>query len=436
MANRLPLVFDAATNKRIEELPTGDNLSLVGNNIVDVIDITATGTLTVPNLNVDNLNITGTETSAVAISGDYNDLINKPNLFSGDYNDLTNKPVLAPDWADITNKPVVASKLSQLVNDTNFVTNAQVAIQSTQVTDLAIVATTGSFTDLLNVPNFVTNEQIFGGTLTVEVSNTGDLQGSVFADDSTLMVDHLNNQIFATKISVTEVNADLLSGDDLAIFAPDGLSLSTENNFTLTGETFQLRNNFSGTDFADDIELRFRNILNFEFATVNNLSADIRGSVIGIDSTIIVDQLTGTISATDVSASSLTVSGNISATEFAGNIRKTGSSLNIQGDSGIQMLPTGIFNVPNATQITLAGTLGITLNATSDLVLSSSSGVIDLTDNTINFNNSIIQNFSGDNLIYTPETSSDWAAPAPQSISDAIDRLAAWITANGGAGSP
>lgn len=48
--------------------------------------------------------------SAVAISGDYNDLINLPTLFSGDYNDLTNTPSLATvatsgDYNDLINLP-------------------------------------------------------------------------------------------------------------------------------------------------------------------------------------------------------------------------------------------------------------------------------------------------------------------------------------------
>jgi hypothetical protein len=46
--------------------------------------------------------------SKSALSGDYNDLTNKPRLFSGDYNDLTNKPKLfSGDYNDLTNKPAI-----------------------------------------------------------------------------------------------------------------------------------------------------------------------------------------------------------------------------------------------------------------------------------------------------------------------------------------
>lgn len=46
------------------------------------------------------------KTAGNALSGNYNDLINKPILFSGNYNDLTNRPTLFNgSWANITGKP-------------------------------------------------------------------------------------------------------------------------------------------------------------------------------------------------------------------------------------------------------------------------------------------------------------------------------------------
>jgi len=45
---------------------------------------------------------------AVATSGDYDDLSDKPTLFSEDYDDLTNKPTLfSGDYDDLTNKPTI-----------------------------------------------------------------------------------------------------------------------------------------------------------------------------------------------------------------------------------------------------------------------------------------------------------------------------------------
>lgn len=199
MANRFPLVFDAAGDKQIKELPTGDNLNLLGSSIVDVVNVNASGTIVADTLTVNNINASGGSIAAVAISNDYNDLDNKPILFSGDYNDLTNKPAsLANDWADITNKPIIPTKLSQLVNDTNFASENDFIVNVTNVAGLASVATSASFTDLVDVPDFVTQAEIVDGTLTIDVNNTGDLNGRLIADDGDRVVydnvtDRFNN---------------------------------------------------------------------------------------------------------------------------------------------------------------------------------------------------------------------------------------------------
>lgn len=68
---------------------------------------------------------------AVALSGSYNDLKDKPTLFNGDYNNLTSKPVIpapqvAPDWnatsgvSQILNKPTIPSNTNELTNGAGF----------------------------------------------------------------------------------------------------------------------------------------------------------------------------------------------------------------------------------------------------------------------------------------------------------------------------
>jgi hypothetical protein len=47
--------------------------------------------------------------AAVATSGSYNDLTNRPALFSGSYDDLTNKPTILSSYNDLTNKPALFS---------------------------------------------------------------------------------------------------------------------------------------------------------------------------------------------------------------------------------------------------------------------------------------------------------------------------------------
>jgi hypothetical protein len=68
--------------------------------------------------------VTDQDLAAIATTGSYSDLTNKPNIFSGSYTDLTNKPTLfSGSYADLTNKPT-----------------------------LATVATSGSYADLSNKP--------------------------------------------------------------------------------------------------------------------------------------------------------------------------------------------------------------------------------------------------------------------------------------------
>ena len=92
------------------------------------------------------------EVSEVALTGDYDDLLNKPELFSGDYNDLTNKPT-------------IPTKTSELNNDSGFITkNVNDLTNYTLTTNLASVATSGSYNDLSNTPtipdvsNFITKD--------------------------------------------------------------------------------------------------------------------------------------------------------------------------------------------------------------------------------------------------------------------------------------
>ena len=88
--------------------------------------------------------LTSSDVAAVAISGDYDDLTNKPTIPAAQVNS---------DWsaesgvAEILNKPTIPSKTSDLTNDSGFV----------QASTLAVVATSGSYIDLINKPTIPTN---------------------------------------------------------------------------------------------------------------------------------------------------------------------------------------------------------------------------------------------------------------------------------------
>ena len=393
MANRFPLVFDAGTAKSIQELPTGDNLNLTGSSIFNAVNISASGTLTVPTIDITNLNVNGSAIGAVAISNNYNDLSNLPTLFSGNYNDLTNAPAAgAVSYNDLTNKPVIATQLSQLTNDINFVTNAQINITASQVTDLTSLATSASFTDLINVPNFVTNEQIVGGSLTVEVTNTGDLTGSVFSQDSTIIVDHQNNELRAFKLYT-----DVIESDTFDLVAQDRIALQTPNFLTIQTQSFEIFNDNSGTNISDQDVIRFNGNINFSGATVtglsitlgDNLTADIKGSIFGDDSTVIVDSINRAINSDSITTNF------IDATSLNGNLERTSGLLTISSTAGIQMLPAGPLNIPTATSVNLAASEGIAITATNNLTLNSTSGVVNFGSGaTIDFANAAVTNLN------------------------------------------
>lgn len=82
----------------------------------------------------------------VAISGDYNDLSNKPSLFSGSYNDLTDKPTI----------PSVPTKVSAFTNDAGYLTTHQDISGKADKSSLSTVATSGSYNDLKDTPTIPT----------------------------------------------------------------------------------------------------------------------------------------------------------------------------------------------------------------------------------------------------------------------------------------
>ena len=167
-------IFNISNNdKNVFSLNEKGELVIVGN-------ITASNLTLLDGTTIETGNITGL--SNVAITGSYNDLEDKPSLAkvatSGSYNDLTNKPSLSTvaksgDYNDLINTP---TKLSDFTNDNSFITkdvdNLTNYYKKTETddlfnkkanaSDLAVVATSGSYKDLIDIEEFKTwiSEQI------------------------------------------------------------------------------------------------------------------------------------------------------------------------------------------------------------------------------------------------------------------------------------
>jgi len=196
MANRYPLVVDTTNNNKIKEIPNGDNLLLTGNSITGVIDITASG-----NISVAGINMTGT------LTYQGNPLVSVAT--SGAYSDLTGVPTNVSQFANDANYRSTGDNVSVFANDAgylstvafNIITSTPTTLGGYGITDGAssaqgTLAQTAlqpgaAISGLNNDSGFVTLTQLTSGAVTVDVNNSGDLVGSVFADDSTMMVDSI-----------------------------------------------------------------------------------------------------------------------------------------------------------------------------------------------------------------------------------------------------
>lgn len=138
--------------------------------------------------------------SVPTFSGNYNDLTNKPDLFSGDFNDLINVPNLSGSINDLTdvdtqtNVPSIGQVLKW--NGTNWGPANDIAeggagldadtldgqdstfylnynnLNNTPT--LATVATTGSYSDLTNIPTTFSNLTLSGNTTIQSSSEVGN----------------------------------------------------------------------------------------------------------------------------------------------------------------------------------------------------------------------------------------------------------------------
>lgn len=137
------------------------------------------------------------ELSNVAMTGSYNDLNGKPNLArvatSGSYNDLVDKPSMVLDHNNLTGRSGYnqhpMSSITGLIDNLNgkqgviadlseIRANARKANTAVQPSDLARVATTGSYNDLTDKPTVFGNEVEVGPTpedadLWIDTSESG-----------------------------------------------------------------------------------------------------------------------------------------------------------------------------------------------------------------------------------------------------------------------
>jgi len=286
--------------------------------------------------------------SAVAASGSYNDLTNKPILFSGSYNDLSNKPPLfSGSYNDLSDAPELDNvALSGSYNDLINTPALSIVAISGNYSDLVGLPTlfSGSYNDLINTPalSIVAISGNYSDLLDKPTNFTADIKGSVFADDSTLLVDAVSGSIPYTVLSdapelanvalsgsyndlsdAPELDNVALSGSyndlsdrpDLTVYATETYVNTAVSNLVANApEVLDTLNELAAAlgddaNFATNISNQLSQKANSaDLADVatsgsytdlldkpTNIAADLKGSVFADDSTLLVDAVNGFI---------------------------------------------------------------------------------------------------------------------------------------------
>jgi hypothetical protein len=237
MANRFPLVLDTTDNNKIKEIQTGDNLNLADNSIVGVQNITALGTIDAADIKVNGNRL---------VAQAFNDLTDTPSTFVGSPNyfvkvksdgtgleyrplaDLGNIEIdtitvdtsIVPTTDNVGNVGTEAKKFNEIVGTSikgNLVSYAE---------EIVFDATTGkvSYAALQGAPTFLSEftddvgylqtsdlNTTLAGLFDNGVPFTTDIVGSVFGDDSTLLVDGVNGKIIGDVLNTEVTTTDIVA---------------------------------------------------------------------------------------------------------------------------------------------------------------------------------------------------------------------------------
>lgn len=235
MANRYPLVLDTADGNKIKELPEGDNLYLRTNSIEDVQNINALGVI-----NAADIRIGGQTLQAQNIL----DLADTPSSFVGAANQILKVKstedgidfVDIADLGDLTAGTITLTgnivpnqdNISSLGTDSKKYNNVKsynlfgnlrgydgTLVFNASTNKLFYTALQGAPTSLSEFTNdvgYITIDQV--GDYLENNLTVSDFQGSVFSDDSTILVDAVNGEIVAP-IRNLEIVGETDNGDSI-----------------------------------------------------------------------------------------------------------------------------------------------------------------------------------------------------------------------------
>jgi len=237
--------------------------------------------------------------------------------------------------------------------------------------------------------------------ITFQVNQNIDISGSVFADDSSLMVDAIDNKVYANELWGTLRGQTWMGAYDgfLSIVnggstGPGPIQIVASANLDLT----------AGSGYTINAN---RNIV-----ASGGVTGDLKGSVFGDDSTMLVNAVDSSIPASVIDG---TLNNNL-----VGNV--TGNLTGYQtGDM------TGSVFGDDSTKLVDGAESKIVGPIESDNIRGTFIGSVYADDS------SLVIDVDG-SLAYTPTTPGDWDGDAPTTVGEALDRIAAKLKADSGTG--
>jgi hypothetical protein len=237
MANRFPLVLDTTDNNKIKEIQTGDNLYLADNSITGVQNITALGTIDAADIKVNGnrlvaqafANLTDTPSTFVGspnyfvkVKSDGTGLEYRPlaDLGNIEIDTITVDTSIVPSVNNVGNVGTEAKKFNEIVGTSikgNLVSYNE---------EIVFDATTGkvSYAALQGAPTFLSEftddvgflqtsdlNTTLAGLFDDGVPFTTDIVGSVFGDDSTMLVDSVASVITGDVLNTEVITTGLVT---------------------------------------------------------------------------------------------------------------------------------------------------------------------------------------------------------------------------------
>ena len=342
MANRFPLVLDTTDGNKIKELPDGDNLDLTNSSIISVNDINSSGTIS-----TSELLVRGFPVKPVGFS----DLIDTPATFEDAENffvkvnsngdGIEYRPL--GDLGTINVQNIVGS--GDIEPETTFTGNIgtderawsrvrAVNLVGNLVDESGSVvfnSTTGliSYAALGGAPQFLSEFTDDVGFLRIEDLDdqlgslfgsapfVSDLQGSVFGDDSSMLIDGIGSLVVGNVENATTTSTTVTAGDvnatnasittsldltgsrtsNLTMITPisgiGGLTLTTSGNNQQ--ELINIQPAATGEVNITADKIRFIGDVVQPINASGGFVGDLTGSVVSDNSTVIIDGVAGKI---------------------------------------------------------------------------------------------------------------------------------------------